>query len=124
MNMILLVISSSFVILWGIAHLIPTKSIVNDFGDISEDNKLIITMEWINEGLTLIFIGGVILVTTFFGKNDVNLSQIINIAASIMLIGMAILSIFTGFKVKFIPFKLCPLIFILSAVLIILGTYL
>ena len=38
-----------------------------------------------------------------------------------MLFSMAILSLFTGFRVNFITFKLCPIIFSVSAILIIVG---
>lgn len=39
LNDILLYIGSIVIILWGIAHIIPTKSVVNGFGAVSEDNK-------------------------------------------------------------------------------------
>ena len=39
------------------------------------------------------------------------------------IITMAIVSLFTGFKVKFLPFRLCPTIFTISAGLILTGTY-
>ena len=39
---------------WGVAHLFPTRSIVRDFGDIGTQNRRVITMEWIFEGITLI----------------------------------------------------------------------
>ena len=55
-NQILAYIGAGFVAFWGIAHLFPTKNIVADFGEISEDNRHIITMEWIVEGMALIFI--------------------------------------------------------------------
>lgn len=35
----------------------PTKIVVDSFGGISENNRRIITMEWIGSGLTLIFLG-------------------------------------------------------------------
>jgi hypothetical protein len=44
---ILLYIGSAIITLWGVAHTIPTKSVVSGFGSISQDNKQIITMEWI-----------------------------------------------------------------------------
>ncbi len=53
---ILQYIGSIAITLCGISHTIPTKSVVEDFGSISEENKLIITMEWAAEGLTLCFI--------------------------------------------------------------------
>jgi len=39
MNETLLYIGSIVIILWGIAHIIPTKAIVNGFGEISGDNR-------------------------------------------------------------------------------------
>jgi hypothetical protein len=48
---ILVYIGSFMLFGWGAAHLFPTKNIIRDFGDILPDNKLIITMEWITEGI-------------------------------------------------------------------------
>jgi len=56
-NQILLYVGSGVIFLWGVGHIIPTRSVVKDFGEISKDNRLIITMEWIAEGITLCFIG-------------------------------------------------------------------
>jgi hypothetical protein len=54
---ILILLGGLLTIIWGVAHLFPTKSVVGGFGSLSIDNKHIITMEWITEGITLIFIG-------------------------------------------------------------------
>ena len=107
-------------LLWGIAHLFPTAGVVRDFGDISSDNKLIITMEWIIEGLTLIFLGVLVIIVT---KTDTEskLAKYVYILIVGMLFSLAILSLFTGFGVAFLPFKLCPIIFSVSAILIIIG---
>ena len=63
-NQVLAYIGAGFVAFWGIAHLFPTKNVVADFGDISEDNRNIITMEWIVEGVALIFIGALVATVT------------------------------------------------------------
>jgi hypothetical protein len=42
---------------WGIAHIVPTPSVIRDLGPISAENKRIVVMEWAVEGLTLCFIG-------------------------------------------------------------------
>ena len=120
MKKVLFYIAGLFTLLWGIAHLFPTAGIVKDFGDISLDNKLIITMEWIIEGFTLIFLGILTMVVT---KSETKSKLAKNVFTLItgMLISMAILSIFSGFRVNFIPFKLCPIIFSVSAILIIVG---
>ena len=52
---ILIIIGAAITIVWGVAHLFPTKSVVKGFGDITADNKNIIAMEWIVEGVSLIF---------------------------------------------------------------------
>ena len=40
------------------------------------------------------------------------------------LVVLAVVSLFTGFKVAFLPFRLCPLIFGVSAALIAWGAWL
>jgi hypothetical protein len=39
---------------WGIVHLLATKGVIAGFGELSADNRHIITMEWIVEGVALI----------------------------------------------------------------------
>jgi hypothetical protein len=120
MDLILLYLGSGLTVLWGVAHLFPTKSVVQGFGEISIDNKRIITMEWITEGLALIFIGVLVATVTAIDPSNV-VSTAIYFVSVIMLLVMALLSLFTGFKVSFLPFKLCPFIFTASAVLILIG---
>ena len=117
---ILLYLGSGLTVLWGISHLIPTKNVVNDFGDISEDNRHIITMEWIVEGVSLIFIGVLIAVVTIINPDSI-VSNAVYIVTGIGLLGLALVSLFTGFKVNFLPFKLCPFILTISAALILFG---
>lgn len=115
MSNYLTVIGALLTMLWGIAHLLPTKSVVRDFGEISEDNKNIIRMEWINEGLTLIFLGSLLLISLAITGGIV---VFISIMVLVMLVMMALVSYFTGFRVRYLPFKLCPVIFFVSACLI------
>ena len=116
----LLYIAGALTFLWGISHLCPTTNVVRDFGDISYDNKLIITMEWIVEGMTLIFLG---LLTIIVTKTDTESKLARNVYVSIvsMLFSLAIVSVFTGFRIDFLPYKLCPVIFSMSAILTIIG---
>ena len=119
-NLVLLYLGAALTALWGIAHLFPTASVVKGFGEISVDNRNIITMEWINEGATLIFIGSLVAVVTFVDPLSA-VSRAVFLVAVIGLIALSLISLFTGFKVNFIPFKLCPVIFTASAVLIVIG---
>jgi len=120
MDLILLYLGSGLTVIWGVAHIFPTKSVVQGFGEISIDNKRIITMEWITEGLALIFIGVLVAAVTVIDSSTA-VSTTVYLISAIMLLVMALLSLFTGFKVRFLPFKLCPFIFTASAVLIMIG---
>ncbi len=116
----LLYLAGILTILWGTAHLFPTAGIVEGFGAISNDNKLIITMEWIIEGLSLIFLGLLTIVVTLIDTES-KLAKAIYALITCMLFALTVLSMFTGFRVDFLPFKLCPIIFSVSAILIIVG---
>lgn len=120
MNLILLIVGGATTSLWGISHLFPTRNVVKGFGDISADNKLILTMEWIIEGVTLIFLG---LLTIFLGITDPHneVSVMVFWLVVGMLVVLAMISLFTGFKVNFLPYRLCPFIFLFSALCIGLG---
>jgi hypothetical protein len=117
---ILLYAGAALTALWGIAHLFPTKAIVKGFGRLSADNRNIITMEWIVEGIFLIFMGVLVASVTFLEPGSA-VSLVVYMLTVIALMGMAIVSLFTGFRVDFIPFKLCPVIFTISALLIFAG---
>jgi hypothetical protein len=117
---IFLYIAAILSIFWGVAHLIPTKSVVKGFGDISKDNIRIITMEWISEGIALIFIGALVFFITFLDHQS-SISKAVYWISFVALNAFSVVSLFTGFKINFLPFKLCPFIFTGSSILILLG---
>jgi hypothetical protein len=119
-DLVFLYMGAALAALWGIAHLFPTKSVVEGFGDISIDNKRIITMEWIVEGVSLFFMGLLVATVTFIDPLSV-VSRAVYIVSILGLLVLATVSLFTGFKVNFLPYKLCPFIFKVSAVLIFIG---
>jgi hypothetical protein len=108
---------------WGVAHLFATRGVVAGFGELSTDNRRIITMEWIVEGVALISLGSLVAAVTATGADSAASSAAYAVAIA-TLIGLAIVSLFTGFRVAFLPFRLCPFIFGLTAALIALGAWL
>jgi len=117
---VLLYLGASFTFLWGFAHLFPTASVIRGFGDISTDNKHIITMEWIVEGIALMFMGILVgMVTVIDPSNHVSVAVYILSGAGLLI--LAVVSFFTGFRIDFLPFRLCPFIFAVSAVCIFIG---
>jgi len=119
-DLVMLYLGAALTALWGIAHLFPTGSVVKGFGAISADNQHIITMEWIVEGVSLLFIGALVTCVTFIDPTA-TVSKAVFLISAIELIVLALVSLFTGFKVNFLPFKLCPFIFMASALLFLLG---
>lgn len=118
---ILVYLGGLMTIIWGVAHISPVKNIVKGFGGISTDNVRILKMEWINESLTLIFIGILIIAITMTKEINIKVTKKVYILVFLMLTAMSILSLSTGFKINFLPFKLCPLIFTASGLLILQG---
>ena len=124
MNELLLYIGSSIIIVWGIAHLVPTKIIVDGFGEISGDNRKILTMELIAEGLSLIFLGTLVLLVTVIGGAGNEVSKLVFWISAVMLLVMALVTALTGARTSGIPYKICPFVKTTAAVLIILGVVL
>ena len=120
---LLLYLASFLTVAWGVAHLFPTKNVVKGFGCISLDNQRVITMEWINEGATLIFIGVLVAAITLTSPASLS-ARTVYWLAIVMLNALSIISLFTGFKVNFLPYRLCPIIFTGSSILILIGMYL
>ena len=121
---LMLYVGAGIVILWGIAHIIPTRSVVKGFGEISEDNRRIITMEWVAEGLTLIFIGALVLLVTLQGGPPDPVSTLVIKVCALMLLTMAAWTFVTGGKTAIVPIKICPLVKSTVVVLFLLGTML
>ncbi len=107
---------------WGLSHLFPTRSVVRGFGEISLDNRRIITMEWITEGVSLIFIGVLVALVTFLDPTG-TISRAVYWSSFAVLNVLSVISLFTGFKHTFIAFKLCPFMFTGSSLLIVIGSY-
>jgi len=120
LDLTLLYVGAALTGLWGVSHLIPTRSVVAGFGGISLDNRRIITMEWIVEGVALIFMGLLVAALTWVDPASAaaRVAYLVTVAG---LLALAAVSLFTGFKVNFLPFRLCPFIFSGSALLILVG---
>jgi len=123
-SIIMLYVGSVVITLWGVAHIVPTKSVVRGFGPISQDNRRIITMEWITEGLTLCFIGLLVLFINIWGGSQSQASVIVYRASAVMLVIMAGLTASTGARTSIVPIKICPFVKTAVAILFFLGTVL
>jgi hypothetical protein len=124
MNDTLIYIGSAIIIIWGIAHVIPTRNIVKGFGDISGDNKKILVMELLSEGLTLIFLGVVPILVKMFGDSQSMTAHIVFYAEAGMLLVMALVTTFTGARTPVFWYKLCPAVKVITAAFFVLASVL
>ena len=119
----LLYLGGALAVVWGAAHLYPTRKVVQGFGRITRDNQLILTMEWIAEAILLIFGGAlVVLMTARFGVHA-TATQTVAAAAASMLLVLAAVSALSGGRVDFIMYRLCAPIFTFSAAMILVGAF-
>ena len=121
---ILLYVGSAVIILWGLAHIMATKPVVRGFGGISEDNTRLITMEWVAEGMTLCFLGVLVLLVTILAGAQNQVSAIVYWVSAGMLVVMAIWTSLTGARTPVLPIKACPVVKTIVAVLFIVGSLL
>ena len=125
MSTAMLYAGAAIVILWGIAHVvIPTRSIIESFGPISADNKRTLLMEWLMEGVLLVFIGVLVILLTSLANQSGQAAVIVYRACASVLVVMAVISLFTGARTTILPMKLCPFIFLTAAALFFLPTVL
>lgn len=119
---ILIFVAAAIVAVWGVAHLFATRGVVAGFGELTTDNRRIITMEWMVEGVALISTAAYAATVTAL-DSGASVSNGVYAVAIVTLAALAIVSVFTGFRVAFLPFRLCPVIFTLAAVLIAVGAW-
>ncbi len=109
---------------WGTAHLAPTRAVVASFGEITRDNRRILIMEWIAEGITHISLGVlVILVTVVEGAGD-SATQLVDRVVAAVLLVLAALTAATGSRTPVVWFRVCPFVLGGAAALLVLASLL
>lgn len=118
---LLVLAGAGLVAAWGVAHIVPVKPVVDGFGEISADNRRIVTMGWVAEGLTLLFIGVLCTLLALLGEPGPTRTLAIRACAA-MLVVLAGWTAATGARTPVIAMKLCPLVKLTAAVLLLAGS--
>lgn len=114
--------AAGIVFLWGVSHVIPTRQVVAGFGDISEDNRRIITMEWVAEGLSFMFVAVLIVAVTWSGETLEAAEDLVYRVSSGFLVAIGVWTAMTGARTGVIWFKACPVVMSVSAGLLIAAS--
>lgn len=120
---ILIYASAAIAVGWGVAHLAPTRAVVSGFGELAAGNRLILTMEWVGEGATLIFVGVLVAVVGSVGAATDQLATAIKLLAAGMLVAMAVLTATTGARSDVVFFKICPAVKAIAALLLLASSW-
>jgi len=107
---------------WGLAHLAPTASVVASFGLISLDNKRVLAMEWVAEGVAMIFVGSLVAAVTLIDGDLGSVAVLVDRMAAGVLAAIAVLTAATGARTPVLWFKACPFVMSTCVVLILIGS--
>jgi hypothetical protein len=119
---VLLYVGSVVIALWGVAHIAPTKPVVAGFGPLSPENRRILTMEWVAEGLALGFIGVLCFLATFLVGRENAGAILVYRASAVMLLVLAGWTLLTGGRTSVVQFKICPAVKTIVAALLLVGS--
>jgi len=79
-------------------------------------------MEWVAEGLTLVFIGALTALAAVVGGVRAPVPVLVCRSCAVMLLVMAAWSLLTGARTSVLPMKLCPAVKTAVAALYIIAT--
>lgn len=108
-------VAAGVVFLWGVSRIIPTKQVVAGFGDISQDNRCVITMEWVAEGLSFMFVAALVAAVTRSGKTPETAEDLVYRVCAGVLLAVGAWTTVTGARTKVIRFRMCPVVMALTA---------
>lgn len=111
------------VFLWGLSHIIPTRDVVAGFGDISPDNRRIITMEWVAEGLSFMFVAVLIAAVTWSSATPSTAEDLVYRICAGFLITIGVWTAMTGARTGVIWFKMCPVVMAVSSAMLITASF-
>jgi hypothetical protein len=115
-------LASAALVVWGGAHLGPTRAVVASFGDISLDNRRVLAMEWIAEGVTHISLGVIVILTTAVDGTADPASRLVYRVVAGILVALAALTVATGARTRVVWFRICPLVLTSAAALLVAGS--
>jgi hypothetical protein len=116
-------IAAGVVFLWGVSHIVPTRQVVAGFGEIGDDNRHIITMEWVAEGLSFMFVAVLIVAVTWSGSTPEAAEDLVYRVVVGFLLAIGAWTAMTGARTGVIWFKMCPVVMTLSSGLLVAASF-
>jgi len=115
-------LASAAVIGWGAAHILPSRETARSLGAVALDSRRVMELEWVAEGLALVFIGLSTFVLTLAAEPSEPVAVLVYRMNAAALIVFAVWHSFAGSKTRLVPDKLCPVVLTAAAALIVAAT--
>lgn len=119
----LALIAAVLVALWGVAHAIPTRRVLLGFEPVTSDNRRIVLQEWLAEAFTMWGIAGVVVAVTLAGGPETPTTRWTYRVVGCLLVSLAVLTGVTGARTQVIWFKICPVLLMCSAALLLAASF-
>jgi hypothetical protein len=113
--------AAAVIAIWGVAHVIPTRSVLKGFAQVSIDNRRIIAQEWLGEGLAMWGIAGFVIAATAATGGSDGRVWVYRVAAGLLL-AIGVLTALTGARTAVVWFKVCPVVLAAAAALLLTAS--
>ena len=110
--------------MWGVAHALPTRRVIADFGPIGHNNRRILLQEWLAEAITMWGLAALVIVVTEVGGAGSHVAHWVYRVVAGLLLALAVLTAMTGDRTPVVWFKICPVLLTCSSVLLLLAGWL
>lgn len=117
---VLAYVAAATVALWGVSHAIPTRKVVSGFGPITQDNRRVLTQEWLAEAVAMWGIAALVVVVTAVDGGGTR-DWVYRVLA-VLLLALAALTAVTGARTPVVWFKVCPVLLTVSATLLLVAS--
>jgi hypothetical protein len=121
MNVVLAYVSAAMVGVWGVLHAAPTGRVLAGFEPVTADNRRVIKQEWLAEAFTMWGIAAIVVAATAAG-GPADVRAWVYRAITGLLVALAVLTALTGARTPVIWFKICPVLLLAAAVLLLIAS--
>lgn len=121
MSEVLAFVASGIIVIWGVAHAIPTRKVVAGFEPVTSTNRLVILQEWLAESVAMWGLAVVTVAVTADGGGT-STAHWAYLAVAAVLVALGALTWLTGARTPVIWFKICPVVLGAAAVLLVVAS--
>ena len=122
MSAVLAYVAAVVIAAWGAAHAVPTRQVIAGFGPVSADNRRVIMQEWLAEAFTMWGVAAMLIAATVAGGTAADVRAWVYRVAAALLVALGVLTALTGARTPVVWFKVCPVVMVGAAVLLLVAS--